>query len=348
MKVAYFTGLRQIELRDDPAPTIARQDQVLVRIDRLGICGSDVHYYADGGIGSQRVQFPATLGHECAGAVLECGAEVTRLKPGDRVAIDPACSCGICDQCRVGRQNTCRNLRFMGCPGQAPGAAAERAVLPAANCLPIPDSLSLDMAVLGEPLSVALHAVRLGEVYPAARVAIFGCGPIGLSVLLCAKVQAPCTVSMTDLLEPRVALARQCGADLVVHAAQTDPVAALCEHEPFGFDLVFECSGDPACIGQAAALLTPGGVLVQVGIPGSPHIEIDPHTFRVKELSVRNVRRQKGCVAPVLRMMAEGHIDAAPLITHHFPLEQIGDAFELVAGYRDGVIKAIVELGVGS
>mgnify|MGYP000950866878 CR=1 FL=1 len=170
------------------------------------------------------------------------------------------------------------------------------------------------MAVLGEPLSVALHAVRLGEVYPAARVAIFGCGPIGLSVLLCAKVQAPCTVSMTDLLEPRVALARQCGADLVVHAAQTDPVAALCEHEPFGFDLVFECSGDPACIGQAAALLTPGGVLVQVGIPGSPHIEIDPHTFRVKELSVRNVRRQKGCVAPVLRMMAEGHIDAAPLI----------------------------------
>lgn len=109
-------------------------------------------------------------------------------------------------------------------------------------------------------------------------------------------------------------------------------------------DLVFECSGDPACIDHAAALLTPGGTLVQVGIPTAPRIEIDPQAFRVKELSVRNVRRQKGCVAPVIRMMAEGHIDAAPLVTHHFPLDQIIDAFELVAGYRDGVVKAMVDL----
>ncbi len=344
MKVAYFTALRRIELRDEPTPTIDQPEQVLVRIDRLGVCGSDVHYYAQGGIGLQRVAFPATLGHECAGTIVEVGSEVTRLKPGDRVAIDPAFACGTCDQCRVGRQHTCRNLRFMGCPGQAPGAAAELAVLPAANCLPVPDAVSLDMAVLAEPLSIGLHAVRLGEVYPAARIAILGSGPIGLSVLLCAKVQAPCTIYATDLLESRVELARQCGADLALNASQADAVATIAQHEPFGLDLVFECSGDPACMDHAAALLTPGGTLVQVGIPPAPRVEIDPHAFRVKELSVRNVRRQKGCVAPVIRMMAEGHIDAAPLVTHHFPLSQIGDAFELVADYRDGVVKAMVDV----
>ncbi len=344
MKVAYFTRLRHLELRDEPPPAIEQPDQALVRIDRMGVCGSDVHYYAEGGIGSQRVEFPATLGHECAGTVVEAGAEATHLKPGDRVAIDPAFSCGTCDQCRAGRQNTCRNLRFMGSPGQAPGAAAELAVVPAANCLPLPDAVSLDMAALAEPLSVGLYAVRLGEAYPAARIAILGCGPIGLSVLLCAKVQAPCTVYMTDLLPPRLELARRCGADFAFDAAGTDAAAAIAEHEPFGLDLVFECTGDPACIDQAAELLTPGGMLVQVGIPGAPRIEFDPHPFRVKELSVRNVRRQKECVAPVLRMLADGQLDAAPLVTHHFPLDRIGDAFELVAGYRDGVVKAMVEL----
>lgn len=344
MKVAYFTRLRQIELRDQPPPTLEQPDHVLVRMDRLGVCGSDVHYYTEGGIGPHRVEFPATLGHECAGTLVEVGGNVARLKPGDRVAIDPAFVCGTCDQCRAGRQNTCRNLRFMGSPGQAPGAAAELAVLPAANCLPVPGAVSLDMAALAEPLSVGLHAVRLGEVYPAARIGILGSGPIGLSVLLCAKVQAPCTAYATDLLEPRVELARRCGADFALNASRIDPLESIVHHEPFGLDLVFECSGDPACIEQAAALLTPGGTLVQVGIPTAPRIEIDPHTLRIKELSIRNVRRQKDCVAPVIRMMAEGRIDATPLVTHHFPLDRIRDAFELVAGYRDGVVKAVVDL----
>ncbi len=344
MQVAYFTRLRQIELRDEPPPAIAQPDHVLVRIGRLGVCGSDVHYYAEGGIGAQRVEFPATLGHECAGTVMEVGPAAARLKPGDRVAIDPAFTCGACDQCRTGRQNTCRNLRFMGSPGQAPGAAAELAAVPAANCLPVPDAVSLDLAVLAEPLSVGLYAVKLAEMFPAARIAILGSGPIGLSVLLCAKAAAPCTVYVSDLLEPRLELARRCGADYTVNAAETGAVSAILQREPLGLDRVFECSGDPACIDQAAELLAPGGTLMQVGIPPAPRVEFDPHPFRVQELSVRNVRRQKDCVAPVLGMLAEGRMDAAPLVTHHFPLDRIGDAFELVAGYRDGVVKAMVEL----
>jgi len=344
MQAAYLTGPRQIELIDEPQPEPRGPGEVLVRIDRVGVCGSDVHYWAEGGIGPDRIDYPQSLGHECAGTVVELGPEVERLRPGDRVAIDPAIVCGQCDQCRVGRQNTCRRLRFMGCPGEAPGAAAELRVMPADNCLRIPDAMSFDAAVLVEPLSVAIYAVRLAEVYPAARIAILGSGPIGLSVLLCAKVQAPCEVAVTDLIDERLALAGQLGADFTGNPRSDDVVAAIRDRAPDGLDFVFECSGDPACIDQAAELLVPGGAVIQVGIPGAARIELDPHIFRRKELRWVNVRRQKGCIVPAIRMIDEGYIDPQPLLTHQFPLARIADAFELVAARRDGVIKATIDV----
>ena len=345
MRVAQFTGLRQITVVDEPDPKLQRPGDVLLRIGRLGVCGSDVHYYTQGCIGDQTIEYPATLGHECAGTVVEVGSAVERLKVGDRVAVDPALVCGECDQCRAGRQNTCRNLRFLGGPGEAPGAAAEYRVLPAENCLAIPAEMSLDEATLVEPLSVGLYAVRLGDVYPAARVAILGAGPIGLSVLLCAKATAPCTVYMTDLLDERLAVAQRCGADFTANAGcREDALAAIAEREPWGLDLVFECSGDPVCIDEAQQLLTPGGTLVLVGIPEQPSVSFNIHRMRRAELTFINVRRQKGCVAPVIRLISERHIDPSPLLTHHYPFVEIQDAFDLVAGYRDGVVKAMVEL----
>lgn len=344
MKVAYFTGLRELEICHAPEPKLDRPDAVLLRIDRVGVCGSDVHYYLNGRIGDQVVEYPATIGHECSGTVMEVGSAVRRLRPGARVAVDPAMVCGDCDQCRAGRLNTCRKLQFMGCPGEALGAMAEYRVVPAENCLPIPETMSLEQAALVEPLSVGLHAVRLGEVHPAARIAVLGAGPIGLSVLLCAKADSPCTVYMTDLLDERLEVARRCGADWTGNAENSDVTGAIASKEPWGLDLVFECSGDPACIDQAQRLLTPGGTLVMVGIPPTAQVSFDVHVMRRMELTFRNVRRQKGCVAPVIRMVDEGRIDPNPLLTHRFPLAEIQDAFELVAGYRDGVVKTVVEV----
>jgi len=344
MKVAHFTGLRELEIVEVPKPKLDRSDSVLLRIDRVGVCGSDVHYYVRGAIGDQTIEYPATLGHECAGTVMEVGAAVGALKPGDRVAVDPAMVCGQCDQCRVGRLNTCRKLQFMGCPDEAPGAVAEYRVVPAGNCLPLPDGVTLDQAVLVEPLSVALYAVGLGEVPPAARIAVFGAGPIGLGVLLCAKARTPCHVFVTDLLDQRLEVARRCGADWTGNAETEDVTAAISEQEPLGLDLVFECSGDPACIDRAQQLLAPGGKLMMVGIPPTKQIDFNVHWMRRKELTFKNVRRQKGCVAPAIRLIDEGRIDANRLLTHRFPLDQIREAFELVAGYRDGVIKAVVDI----
>ncbi len=348
MRTAYFTGLRELEIRHEPEPKLQRTDDVLLQIDRVGVCGSDVHYYAHGCIGDQRVRYPATLGHECSGTVLEIGAAVESVTVGDRVAIDPALVCGRCDQCRAGRQNTCRRLQFMGCPEEAPGAVADYQVLPAENCFAIPESMTLDQAALIEPLSVGLYATRLARLRPSARIAVLGAGPIGLSVLLCAKASGSCVAYVTDLLDERLAIARPCGADWTGNAATSDVAAAIAEQEPEGLDLVFECTGDPACIDQAQRLLRPGGTLILVGIPPTPQVSFDAHVMRRKELAFKNVRRQVGCVGAVIELVGQGRIDPNGLLTHRFPLEQIHDAFELVAEYRDGVVKALLVLSSAS
>jgi L-iditol 2-dehydrogenase len=358
MKLAQFTGLGKIEIVEEPRPTIVGADEVLVRIERVGVCGSDVHYFREGRIGNQIIKYPASLGHECAGTVVEVGSPHSRplsqrergdavktLKPGDRVAIDPALSCGACDQCRAGRENTCRNLKFMGSPGEAPGAVAEFAVLPARNCFPLSKSISLEEAVLIEPLSVGLHAVRLGDIRKNAAIAILGAGPIGLSVLLCAKAVTPSRkIYVTELLSERLEAATECGADWTGIAHREEVAAAIHHEEPLGLDVVFECSGDPTAIDEALRLLTPGGTLVLVGIPPVEKASFDIHHARRRELTFKNVRRQRGCVGPVIEMIESGRIDPRPMLTHRFPLEKIGEAFELVEGYRDGVIKAIIEI----
>jgi L-iditol 2-dehydrogenase len=344
MKTACFTGVRKVEIVDATRPRLERPEDVLLRIERVGVCGSDVHYYLDGRIGDQVVQFPATLGHECAGTVVEVGAAVASLRPGDRVAVDPAVSCGRCDQCRAGRVNTCRKLRFMGSPGELPGAAAECYVLPAANCFPIPATMSLDEAVLVEPLSIALYAAQMAGLHAEAKIAVLGAGPIGLGVLLCCKAVAPCTAYVTDLLDERLQVARSLGADWTGNARLEDARAAIAQREPQGLDFVFECAGDPACVDQGLELLAPGGTLLMVGISPGDRLSLDPHRMRRAELTIKAVRRQRHCVAAAIELLAQQRNAALPLVTHHFPLDQIGAAFELVAGYQDGVIKAVVDL----
>ena len=337
---------------------------MLLRVERVGVCGSDVHYYLEGRIGDKVLAYPATLGHECAGTVAETGGAVAGLRPGDRVAVDPAVACGRCDQCLAGRWNTCRNLQFLGSPGELPGAAAEYIVVPGQNCFKIPDSMMLDEAVLVEPLSVGLHAVRLAGLARRVRethhspepaqadvsptvpmtIAVFGSGPIGLGLLLCAKALARCTAFATDLIDGRLVVARRCGADWTGNACRSDVKAAILEQAPEGVDAVFECSGDPACLGQAVAVLKPGGTLVLAGIPAVDRVSFDVHAMRRKELRLLNVRRQCGCVGPVIEMVCAGRIDPRPLLTHRFSLPRIAEAFELVASHGDGVVKAVIEL----
>ncbi|MGH9395424.1 MAG: alcohol dehydrogenase catalytic domain-containing protein [Terriglobia bacterium] len=352
MKAAFITGIRQLAIGELPDLQLASPRDVLVRVDAVGVCGSDIHYYTKGRIGSQRVKFPETIGHECAGAVVEAGSAVTRLRVGQRVAVDPLMPCGQCDQCLSGRMHTCRNQRFLGCPGEAPGAISERLLMPARCCYPIPDSMSMAQAAMVEPLSIGLYAARMAgiragreaSVRDVAKVAILGSGPIGLCVLLACLTEARCTTYVTDLLSERLAVAMKCGAVWTGNPQKSDVVKEIAEREPLGVDFVFECAGKQETLNQAIEILKPGGTLLIVGIPEIDRVSFMIHNLRRKEITLRNVRRQNECTAAAIELIADGHANVDPLVTHHFPLAGTKAAFDLVTGYRDGVVKAMIHV----
>ena len=344
MKAALLTRLREIEVRDVLEPQLTGPRDVLLRIDAVGVCGSDVHYYKTGRIGSAVVKYPFVMGHECAGTVEKTGSEVRGLRPGQRVAIDPLVACGHCDQCRAGRPNTCRNQRFLGQPGELSGSLAEYVVLPQECCYPVPESMTAGQAAMIEPLSIGVHAQRLAQMEAESTVAILGSGPIGLSVLLACRAAADCTVYMTDLIDERLKMAAQLGAVWTGNPRRTDVLKAIGEAEPAGVDFVFECAGEQETLKQAVELLKPGGTLVIVGIPEVDEVRFPVHTLRRKELTIKNVRRQSHCTAPAIELVSSGRINVDPLMTHHFPLQDTAAAFEMVSSYRDGIIKAMIHV----
>ena len=340
MKAAFLTGVRRLDVRDIDEPAPPAEGQVLLAVESVGLCGSDMHYYRTGRIGDQVVQFPWIVGHEMAGRVLRVGPGVENLQVGQRVAVDPLIWCDACDQCRAGRRHTCRNQSFLGCPGQLPGCLSERIVMPASCCLPVPEGMSADQVALVEPLSIALWAQRLHGRATGQRVAVLGSGPVGLCVIAALKAAGRCWIAASDLHPERLRAAALCGADAAFPATNDDspqPLDAQGE-----FQAVFECAGQQRTMDQATRLLTPGGKLVIVGIPESDRVSFSMDLLRRKELSVQNVRRQNECVADAVAAIAEGKIDLSPLLTHAFPLDQTPTAFAMVAEYRDGAIKVMV------
>jgi L-iditol 2-dehydrogenase len=343
MKAMMLTGIRQMELKEVSTPSILNDRDVLIKMKTLGVCGSDIHYYVSGKIGSQVVQYPFTLGHEGAGEVEAVGKGVSMVKPGDRIAIEPAMPCWECDQCQAGRPHTCRNLRFLGCPGQAEGSLSEYIVMPETSCFKIPDEMSYDEAAISEPLAIGLYAVKQSIPMKGARVGILGFGPIGMSVMLPALAMGAKDVYVTDKIDERLLIAERSGANLTANPDREDVVKKIAGEVPELLDVVFECCGQQDAIDNAVDLLKPGGKLMVIGIP-----EFDRWTFPVdisrrKELCIQNVRRQNEAVQPALDMMASGEISVSAMATHRFSFEKSKEAFDLVAAYGDGVMKAMID-----
>jgi L-iditol 2-dehydrogenase len=345
MKAVVLTRLKTMDLVDVPEPQPDAERNVLLEVGAVGVCGSDVHYYRTGRIGSQVVQYPYRVGHECAGTVLETGPGVRTLKPGDRVAVEPAMSCGTCDQCRVGRRHTCRTLRFLGCPGQAEGCLSERIAMPEDCCVPVGLNTSLEQAALVEPLSIGVYAVTQSVPMPGARIGILGCGPIGLSVLLPALAEGAAAVYATDRIDARLNVAREMGATWTGNPDTQDVVRAIAGAEPLLLDAVFECCGEQEALDQAVRLLKPGGKLMLIGIPAVDRVSFQIDLIRRNEICIQNVRRQNACMQRALDLVESGRIDVSGLITHRFSLERTQDAFDLVAAYADGVVKAMIAVG---
>ncbi|HOW85695.1 MAG TPA: alcohol dehydrogenase catalytic domain-containing protein [Candidatus Aminicenantes bacterium] len=343
MKAAFLTGVRTIEIRDIPAPRLVRDDDVIVRSRAVGVCGSDLHYYLSDNVGGDRIKYPFIPGHECAGVVEEVGRAVTRVKPGDPVVVEPAVSCGTCDQCRTGRPHTCRKLLFLGHYGELTGGLAELILAPERNCVPLPARMTSVQGALAEPLSIALYAAGLAGSVRGKAAAVLGTGPIGLCVVMALKADGAGAVYATEKVEARrAAAAAKAGADWTGNPDAQDVVAEIAARESLGLDIVFECCGQQPALDQAVALLKPGGTLVVVGIPLEPRVYFDSGRVRRREIRVQNVRRQNKCLERAVAMIHAGRIPVDFLATHTFPLDRAGEAYEIAAARHDGVIKAIV------
>ena len=344
MKAAVLTALRQMEFRDVEQPRIQQDTDVLLKVERVGVCGSDVHYYETGRIGRQIVEYPFIIGHECSATVKAIGSLVTRVKVGDQVAVDPAVACHKCEQCRMGRENTCGDLRFLGCPGQGGGCLCEYIVMPEECCFPTKGEITLEQAALCEPLSIAVYAVKRARIPEGASIGILGAGPIGLSVLSAAKAEKVQKIYLTEKIDARLEAAHGVGVSWAGNPDRVDIVQDIVGAEPLGLDVVIECCGQQDALDQAFEILKPGGRLVIIGTARKERIAFDIDTFKRKELSINYIRRQNHCVQATLGLIQSGEVNVDFMMTHHYPLEETQKAFDLVAGYRDGVIKAMIHL----
>jgi L-iditol 2-dehydrogenase len=263
---------------------------------------------------------------------------------GQRVAIEPAQSCGVCEPCREGHPNLCPHVRFFGTP-PVDGAYRELVNVPAHGVFPLPDRLSDAEGALLETLGIGIHAVDLSHLRAGQTVAVFGTGPVGLVTLAVARVAGASQIFAVDRLAPRLAVARALGADVVLRAGEADPVAAILEATGGrGVDVAFEAAGAPETPQQCAEVAKVGGTLVIIGIPADDTLSFQHATVRRKGLTIKLCRRMKHTYPRAIALVASGQINVKPLLTHTFPLSRIAEAFDLVEGYRNGVVKAVIEM----
>lgn len=336
MKVAVLEKIKRISIEEREIPK-PKEDEVLVRIKSVGVCGSDIHYYNEGKIGSFVVEKPLILGHECAGEVVEVGSKVKTLKVGDRVALEPGIPCRRCLYCKTGRYNLCPDVVFMATP-PIDGAFAEYVVHPEDFTFKLPDDISFDEGALIEPLSVGIYSAERAMIRPGDTVLIFGAGPIGLVTLQAVKAYGAEQVFIVDINDFRLSKAKELGADLIINSKSEK----MEDYIKVGVDVVFEASGNSSVISQTTKFAKRGGKVVFIGLASDDYIGININEVSSKELDLLGIFRYANVYKKSIDLLAKGKIDLKTLITHHFSLEKTQEALEFADKNKDKCIKVIV------
>lgn len=327
MQTLVIHAAQDLRIEDHPMP-VPGPGQVLIRIARGGICGSDLHYYHHGGFGPVRLREPMILGHEVAGVVEELGPDVMTPTPGQLVAVSPSRPCKSCRYCLEGQPNQCLNMRFYGSAMPFPhiqGAFREYLVADVDQCA-VADGLSAGEAAMAEPLAVALHAVRqAGDVF-GRRVLVTGCGPIGVLVIIAARLAGAAEIVATDLSDFTLAMARSSGADRTIDVGQEPAALAEYGSDKGYFDAHLECSGAPQALSDGIGALRPGGTLIQLGLGGDMTVPMQALT--AKELTLRGSFRFHQEFFTGVDMMRAGRIRTDHLLTETVPLTDATAGFD--------------------
>jgi len=328
------------DLRVQALETPALQPhQLKVKVTAGGICGSDLHYYHNGGFGTVRIKEPMVLGHEVAGVIAETGSAISDIAPGTRISISPSNPCGVCKFCQEGKHNHCLDMRFYGSAMRMPhvqGAFRQEIIIERAQAHVVADSVSDGEAAMAEPLSVALHAVRRAGPLFGKRVLVTGCGPIGALVVIAARRAGALQIVVTDVAKMPLESALKVGADQAINVAQEPEALQAFTPDKGSFDVLFEASGNEQALRSVLDTLRPGAVIVQVGLGGD--INFPANLLVGKELEWRGAFRFHEEFALAVELMNKGLVDVKPLISATYPFEKSVEAFE-IAGDRSKMMK---------
>nr|WP_276353858.1 NAD(P)-dependent alcohol dehydrogenase [Cohnella sp. YIM B05605] len=341
MKAAVMHRTREIQLEELPVPGI-RSNEVLIKVVAVGVCGSDLHYYAHGRIGKYVVDKPFILGHECSGDIAAVGSNVRRLKVGDRVAVEPGVTCGYCDACKKGRYNLCPEVEFLATP-PFDGAFTQYIKVRQDFVFKIPDSMSYEEAALIEPFSVGIHAAVRTRLQPDSAIAIVGMGPVGLLAIAAAKAYGASTIIAADLEPLRLEAAHRMGATHVINIREQDPVKGILRITgDKGVDVAWETAGNPAALQAALLSLRRGGKLAIVGLPAQEGISLNVPFMVDHEVDLYGVFRYANTYPKGIHFLSSGIVDTSILITDRYPLERTQEAMERALNHKSECLKVVV------
>lgn len=344
MKVAVMTELQKIEFEERPIPQ-PKEDEVLVKVEYVGICGSDLHYYEHGRIGNFIVDGPFVLGHEAGGTVVEVGEKVTHLKVGDRVALEPGKTCGKCEFCRTGRYNLCPDVEFFATP-PVNGVFQEYVAHEAGLCFKIPDNMDTMEAALIEPLAVGFHAARQGNAQAGQTAVVMGAGCIGLVNLLALKAMGVSTVYVVDVMQKRLDKAMELGATGVINGMETDTVEELNRLTGGkGVDLVIETAGSEVTCRQSVYICKKGATIVFVGYSPSGDVNMPMGTAIDKELTFKSIFRYRHVYPAAIEAVASGKVNVKGIVTNVFDFDDMQNALDTSVRDKTNIVKSVIKVG---
>lgn len=342
MNVAVMTAARQMEWveKDIPKP---KEGEVLVKLEYVGVCGSDLHFYEAGRLGNWVPDGPLTLGHEPGGEVVELGEGVSSLQVGDKIALEPGVGCGECEMCKKGLYNLCYDMSFMAIPNEREGVFSDYCVHPANMCFKLPENVDTMEGALIEPLAVGFHAAAIAEAEIGQSAVVLGCGCIGLVTIMVLKARGIHEIYAVDMIEKRLNKAKEVGAKRIFNAKEENIEEFVKTLPGGGVDLVFETAGSEFTTRQSAKLIKNGGRVVLVGMCAEPEVVVDIGSLSAKEGDLKTIFRYRNLYPTAIKAVSEGIIPLKSIVSHEFDFKDVIDGVAYNVDNKDDVIKAVIK-----
>ena len=343
MKTAVMLGIGEMGFEERDIPQV-KDDEVLVKLEYVGICGSDLHYYETGAIGDYVVEPPFVLGHEPGGIVVEVGKNVTHLKAGDRVALEPGKTCGHCEFCKTGRYNLCPDVVFFATP-PVDGVFQEYVAHEADLCFKLPDNVSTLEGALIEPLAVGFHAAIQGDAHLGQKAVVMGAGCIGLVSIMALKARGVSEVYVVDIMEKRLQKALELGADGVINGAEENVEQKIRQiTDGRGVDLVIETAGTEITTRQAISIAKKGSNIVLVGYSKSGEMTLPMSLVLDKELTFKTVFRYRHIYPMAIEAVEQGKVNLKGIVTDIFDLDDVQKAMDYSVNNKTNIVKAVIRV----